>query len=43
MLAAAIVEGLIDKDEKSILQQANEARTKVIGVDDFTFDLKRKV
>lgn len=42
MLAAAIVEGIIDKDEKSVLQQANKARTKVIGVDDFTFDLKRK-
>ena len=42
MLAAALKEGVIDKVEKSILQQANEARTKVIAVDDFTFELKRK-
>ena len=42
MLDAALAEGIIDKVEKSILHQANEARTKVIGVDDFTFDLKRK-
>lgn len=42
MLDAALAEGIIDKVEKSILQQANEARTKVIGVDDFTFEFKRK-
>ena len=42
MLEAALKDGIIDKVEKSILQQANEARTKVIGVDDFTFDFKRK-
>ncbi|MDH5600448.1 MAG: acyl-CoA dehydrogenase, partial [Gammaproteobacteria bacterium] len=42
MLEAALKEGVIDKVEKSVLQQANEARTQVIGVDDFTFDLKRK-
>lgn len=42
MLNAALEEGVIDKDEKLILQQANEARTKVIAVDKFTFDLKRK-
>ncbi len=41
MLQAALEEGVIDKDEESILQQANEARNKVIAVDDFTFDLKR--
>ena len=42
MLNAAVTEGIIDKDEKVILQQADEARTKVISVDEFSFDLKRK-
>lgn len=42
MLKAALAEGIIDKDEEFILQQANNARTKVIAVDDFTFDLKIK-
>lgn len=42
MVKAAIAEGIIDKDEGTILQQANEARTKVIAVDDFTFELTRK-
>lgn len=42
MIAAAKKEGIIDKEELSILQQANDARTKVIGVDDFTFDFSRK-
>ena len=42
MLKAAHAEGIIDKDEVSILQMANEARTKVIAVDDFSFELKRQ-
>ena len=42
MLKAAHAEGIIDKDEESILQMANEARTKVIAVDDFSFELKRQ-
>ena len=42
MLKAALSEGLIDKDEKEILHQANEARTKVIAVDDFSIDFKMK-
>jgi len=42
MLKAAHAEGIIDKDEVATLQQANEARTNVIAVDDFTFDFKRK-
>lgn len=42
MLKAAVKEGIIDKDESAILQQANEARTKAITVDDFTFELTRK-
>lgn len=42
MLDAAILEGVIDKDEKELLSQANEFRTRVIAVDDFTFDLNRK-
>ena len=41
MLKAAVAEGIIDKDESVILQQANDARTKVIAVDDFTFELTR--
>ncbi len=41
MLKAALKEGIIDKDECTVLQQANEVRTKVIAVDDFTFDLTR--
>jgi acyl-CoA dehydrogenase len=42
MLEAALTDGVIDKDEKHMLLEANEARTRVIGVDDFTFDFKRK-
>ena len=42
MINAAQEEGVIDKEEASLLKMANDARTKVIGVDDFTFDLKRK-
>lgn len=42
MLKAALEEGVIDNDEVAVLQQANEARTKVIAVDDFTFELMRK-
>ena len=42
MLDAAHKDGIIDNDEKSALQQANNARSKVIEVDDFTFDLNRK-
>ena len=41
MVKAAVAEGVIDKDEESLLIMANDARTKVIGVDDFTFDFKR--
>ncbi len=42
MIQAAHEQNIIDKDELYLLQQANEARTEVIAVDDFTFDLKRK-
>ena len=42
MIKAAMHDGIIDKDEKDILKKANEARTNVIGVDDFTFEFKRK-
>lgn len=42
MTKAAVKEGVIDSDEEYLLLQANEARTKVIAVDDFTFDLTRK-
>ena len=42
MLASALEQGIIDEEELGILKQANEARTKVIQVDDFTPDLKRK-
>ena len=42
ILNAAVIEGIIDKDEKVILQRADEVRTKVISVDEFSFDLKRK-
>ena len=42
MLVQAEKEGVIDSEERSILQQANDARTAVIGVDDFTHDLQRK-
>ena len=42
MINAATDEGIIDKEEASLLIMANEARTKVIGVDDFTFSFKRK-
>ncbi len=41
MLDAAVEAGVIDTDERYLLQQANDARTRVIGVDDFTFELKR--
>jgi acyl-CoA dehydrogenase len=42
MVEAALIAGIIDKEEKNLLLMANEARTKVIGVDEFTFDLKIK-
>ena len=42
MLDAAMLKGIIDKDEKELLSQANEFRTRAIAVDDFTFDLNRK-
>ncbi|MFK5914961.1 MAG: acyl-CoA dehydrogenase [Woeseiaceae bacterium] len=42
MLAAAQAEGIIDKDEETALREANDLRSKVIAVDDFTFDLKMK-
>jgi len=42
MINAAEKEGVIDKEESLILQHANDARNKVISVDDFTFDLNRK-
>ena len=42
MINAAKDKGVIDKEEASLLIMANDARTNVIGVDDFTFDLKRK-
>ena len=42
MVKSALNEGIIDKEEVSLLLMANEARTKVIGVDEFTFDLKIK-
>ena len=42
MTSAAVKDGVIDKDEEYLLLQANDARTKVIAVDDFTFELKRK-
>ena len=41
MIHAAMEEGVIDKDEEAVLKQANDARNKVIAVDDFSFDLKR--
>ena len=40
MLAAALKKGLIDEDEGDTLKKANDARNKVIQVNDFAPDLK---
>ena len=40
MLDAALMAGVINKDEVSVLQQANEIRNKIIAVDDFTKNFK---
>jgi acyl-CoA dehydrogenase len=42
MLDAALANGIIDDVERNILKDANDIRTKVIQVDSFTADLKRK-